>query len=139
MFQRKHIDNITFNLQHEEEEEVDLLEEMSKEWFLTQMKHHVSAAATNSFWDIAFKNIPLVLQQRRKKVPKFIQQRRKIKQNYAPPIHIEFNYLNLETNEVEQFRGSTEPVKACTNNPKYEKLYEVAHVKVCKLLSMTFT
>lgn len=111
------------------EPDLDYLEEMSKKWALAQMKHHVSAEAANEFWDLSFKFVQPCLLQRTKKVPKFIQQRRKMIQNYCPPVQVEFYYRNKLNGEIITHKGTSAPNKMYQNN-NYEKLYEVAYVKV---------
>ena len=112
-----------------------MLDEMSKKWLLSQVKHKVSANAANAFWDIAFKFIPSVQEQRHKKVPKYSHQRRKMNQSYCPPIHLEFTLRDKKDGGIVKVKGSTAPTKAYENNPEYEKLYEVAYVKVYPLIS----
>ena len=120
---------ITFFYKSEQEYE-DPLQELTKKWFLNQSKHHVSASAANNFWDIAFKFIPLVLQSREKKVPKCIQQRRKLKKDNCPPVTVEHCYRNKINGEILHHSGSAAPVKTYQDNSKFEKLYEIAYVKV---------
>ena len=98
------------------------------------MKHRVSAAAANSFWEAAFKFIPTVLEEKKeKKVPQFIQQRRKLYADYCPPVHMEYCYRKKLDSSIIKFHGSSAPLKAYQNNKQYEKLYEMAHVKVINL------
>ena len=105
---------------------------MSKKWLFHQLKHHVSATACNSFWELAFKYVPLVLSNRRKKVPGFVQQRKKLYDDYCPPVHMEFTYRNKEDDTIIKYEGKTAPLKQFRNVQKYEKLYELGHVKVNK-------
>ena len=98
---------------------------------MVQMKHNVSATASNTFWDLAFNFIPQVLEKRKRKVPKFIQQRRKLVKNNCPPVFLEYYYKKKSTGEVVKFCGSVAPMKAY-QNPSYEKLFEIAYVKVCR-------
>ena len=118
-----------YNLQSEMEH-IDFLEEISKKWILAQMKHHVSAEAANSFWDLAMKYVPLSLQQRQKKIPQFVHQRRKMYQNYCPEVHMEFVYKNKLNGEIVTYKGTSAPLKMYQNNFVYEKLYELAFIKV---------
>ena len=103
---------------------------MSKQWLCTQMKHHVSAAATNALWDIAFQFVLPCIEQRQKRIPKFIQQRRKLFENHCPEVHMEFVYRNKMTGEIVEYKGTTAPLKMYENNSNFEKLYELAYVKV---------
>lgn len=111
-------------------EEVDYLEKMTEKWFLCQSKHKVSLSAANSFWDLALKYMPLLLQQRQKRVPKFVQQRKKMVQSRCPPVEMQFTFKNREDQSIVNVTGTQAPLKVYQNNPKYEKLLETAHVKV---------
>ena len=103
------------------------------------MKHQVSATAANSFWDVGFKYLPRVLDQRRgKKVPKFVHQRRKMMKDDAPKVEMEHVYKKTTHDSIIKIKGSVAPVKAYQTNPMYEKLYETAHVKV-KLIYFIIT
>ena len=103
---------------------------MSEKWMLAQMKHHVSAEAANAFWDLAFKYVQPCLQQRQKRIPKFVQQRRKLIEDNCPEVHMEFTYRNKITGQIVKYKGKTAPVKMYETNSNYEKLYEMAYVKV---------
>lgn len=94
------------------------------------MKHETSAEAANKFWDLAFQSVPHVIQQRRKKVPKLQQQRKKMFQNLCPEIQMKFAYKNKLTGEIIIHHGTTAPLKIFRDTQKYEKLYEMAYVKV---------
>ena len=93
------------------------------------MNHHVSAAAANAFWDVAFKSIPPVLEKKRK-IAKFIQQRRKLVRDYCPQIHMEYCFRRKSDNAIIKHHGPSAPVKAYQSNEKYEKLYEMGYIEV---------
>ena len=114
--------------EEEEDEEENYLEELTKKWFVAQVRHHVSAAGANAFWDAAFKFIPL-LQTRTKKVPKFVHQRRKLVQNYSPPVEMEYVFRKKSDNSIVKYKGTTAPVKEFPSSD-FEKLCEMAYVKV---------
>ena len=118
------------NFQSQDDEPKDLLKELSNQWLLTQMKHQASAEAANAFWNTAFKHIPDVVQQTTKKIPKFIQQRRKIFEENCPKVHLEYCYRNKVSGDIITYKGTTAPVKQFGNTQKFEKLYEMAYVKV---------
>ena len=103
---------------------------MSTKWMLAQMKHQVFAEATNAFWDLAFQFVPPTLQQQTKRVPKFVQRRKKMLLNHCPEVHLEYSYRNKVSGEIINYKGSTAPIKLYQNNQNYEKLYELAYVKV---------
>ena len=114
--------------QGEEEKDENALDELSEAWLLAQMKHKVSAAAANSFWDLAMNYIPLL--DNKNKVPKFIQQRRKLYRDYCPEVKMQFCYRNKSNGTIFTHDGLTAPVKMYQKDSKYEKLYEVAYVQV---------
>lgn len=116
--------------EEEEEEDVDPLQVLSKKWYFAQMKHKVSAAAVNHLWNIAFKYVPLVLSQCRKKVPQFIQQRRKLVKNSCPPIQVEYIMRKKDDGNIIHFQGTTAPVKQYLASGEFEKLAEIAYVQV---------
>ena len=94
------------------------------------MKHNVSAAAANAFWALGFKSITKVQKEEEKKVPLFTQQRRKLLNDNCPDVKLEHWYKNKSNGEVFSVKGSVAPVKNYERNPKYEKLFDTAHVEV---------
>ena len=119
-----------FILFFQNDNEEDYLETLSKQWMLAQMKHQASAEAANSFWDLAFKSIPNVLEQRNKKVPRFVQQRRKLMENNCPDVQMEYCFRNKQNGEIIHYKGTTAPIKRFGDTQKFDKLYEMAYVKV---------
>ena len=114
-------------------EEIDALDELSRKWFLGQARHNVSAAAANSFWNLAFEYVPLVLQNRDKKIPKFVQQRKKLNSNHCPTINMEYYYKDKSNGNIVKYSGTVAPVKAYERNPNFEKLFETAFVQVRRI------
>ena len=125
-----------------EDEEVDeahkdyhsILEELSRQWQLIELDHNVSKTACNQFWNIAFKFIPELMEEKdrqniSRKIPQFEQIRRKFKKNNCPEVDMEMAYKKKDTNEVTIVNCTSTPTKQFPGN-LYEKLYEVATVKV---------
>ena len=127
-------DTDTISSEEDSDNYFQVLRSMSKKWMDVQINHDVSECATNSFWQLAFDMIPIILgiKERcniKKEVPGFIHIRRKLKEEKCPDIHMKFVYLNRSTNSVEEVQCRKAPVK---EYPKanYIKLYEEAHIKV---------
>lgn len=112
----------------------DMLNTMSEQWLMVQLTHNVSAAATNSFWNLAFKQMPNLLRMKseqsvKKNVSGFIHMRRKLYQLKCPKVHMKFVYMNKTTQEIEVVNTTKNPRHTYTR-ANYVKLYEEAHVKV---------
>ena len=111
-----------------------MLEKLSKDWILLELKHRTSKSASEDFWELAEKAFPKLYQAKidetvLKNIPKFVSQRRKLYNSYVPPVKMEIGYLNKETQEVVVVEGDKTPISRF-NPQKFEKVYEVASVKV---------
>ena len=121
-------------VEEEEEDYFTILENMSRQWILSEVDHTVSQSATNSFWDVAFSFIPKLLEAKKlqkvtRKVPKFNHIRRQLYKNKTPEVRMEIAYRNKETDEITIVEDTSTP--ASKFSPAvYEKLYEKAYVKV---------
>lgn len=69
------------------------------------------------------------MQQVRRKIPQFQQIRRTLEKKYTPDVQLEVAYQKRDTNEVTVVNTTINPRKRFPGN-EYEKLYEVATVKV---------
>ena len=110
----------------------DLLQKLSQKWLFVQLTHQVSAAATNSFWNLAFDLMPDLIkcnENSEKKHPGFIHLRRQLYLKRCPKIHMKFVYLNRSTQEIEVVNTDTNP-RLSHSKANYIKLYEEAHVNV---------
>ena len=113
----------------------EVLNSLSQQWLLTQLKHKVSATATNSFWSTTLQFLPQLLMYKeregvQKDIPQFIQQRRKLYSGNCPDVHMEFGFKHKTTGEITTVTSSFAPLKAFQHNPNYIKLYETAYIKV---------
>lgn len=111
----------------------------SKKWLETQLTHHVSLAASNSFWKLAFKHVYDILELKRmeevkRKIPQFLQVRKNIHKDISPNIKMTFAFLNKNDKSIIHVNSDHTPVKEYQQNPMYEKLYEEAHIEVIELL-----
>lgn len=117
-----------------------LLENLSKKWLLTQFTHNVSAAAANSYWQLAVNQLPglSVAKERcgvEKHVPGFVHIRRKLIKDGCPTIYMKFAYFNKLTNTTEIIHCTKAPARNFPKS-KYTKLYEEAHIKVCLCITV---
>ena len=113
----------------------DVLHSLSKHWLVTQLCQKVSAKAANQFWDLSITYLPkLVMFKERegnvKNIPKFIQERRKLYQKYCPDVQMEFGFQKKSDGSIIKVSGSSTPLKDLQQNPEYQKLYEIASIKV---------
>ena len=111
-----------------------LLEDLYDKWMTTELDHTVSKIASNSFWSVAFQYIPKLMEARQvqqvtKKVPTFNHIRRKLHAQKTPDVNLEIAYKSRETQEVMVVNEASAPKKRFPGH-QYEKLYEVASVKV---------
>lgn len=122
-------------VEEETENYFSVLKELSKQWRLTQLTHHVSAEAANSFWNISMGEIPKLLYFKdkdavRKKTPQFVHQRRKLDKEFSPEVNMTFGYKNKEDGSIVTVDCTSTPINQYQRNPKYVKLYEEAHIEV---------
>ena len=120
--------------EEEEEHYFDLLAALSKKWLFVQLTHNVSAAATNSFWEIAMKFIPNLVKAKKdldikSKVPGFVHIRRQMYDTICPELDLKYAFLDKNNNSLEVVTCKKAPGKKYPKS-KYKKLYEEAHVKV---------
>ena len=121
----------------------DVLHSLSKQWLFTQLSHKVSGRATNHFWNICMTFLPTLLKLHEqegntKPIPKFLTQKNKLYKQYCPPVEMEFAYRNKSDNSIRVVNTSTAPIKELQRNNEFEKLYEMAYIKVkTEMLSRT--
>lgn len=99
------------------------------------MTHHVSAAATESFWKVAKEFIPELNKvkensENNRKIPGFKHIRRQIHADTCPPIEMKFIFLNKTTNAIEEVNCKKSPPRKQFPRENCTKLYEEAHIKV---------
>ena len=113
-----------------------MLQNLSKKWLVTQLTHEVSAAATNSFWQLSTELFQQLFEAKArddvsKNIPGFIHLRRKLYKDssLSPKIYMKFVFLNKTTNAIETVHCERSPSRQYSK-ANYIKLYEEAHVKV---------
>ena len=134
--------------EEEEEEEVEdgnddddeatfesIFQSFSKQWLHSQLTHHVSLAASNSFWELSFKYITKIAELKkkdniRKKIPQLLQVRKNIYQDISPVVKMCFAFLNKEDGTIIKINSEQTPLNEFQRNPKYQKLYEEGHIEV---------
>lgn len=112
-----------------------LLKSFSKTWLEAQLTHRVSISGANAFWDMAFKNVPRILQLKalegiRKQVPQYINQRRVIYKEVSPEVKMSFVFKDKTDGSIIHVAQGQTPLNEYERDPKYQKLYEVAHIEV---------
>lgn len=129
---------------HEEDDDEisfdSIFNSFSKQWLHTQLTHHVSLAASNSFWKLSFQNVAKLLElkhneQVTRKIPQFMQVRKNLHKDLCPDIKMTFVFLNKEDQSITHVNVDHTPVKEFQSNPKFQKLYEEAHIQVRVRLS----
>ena len=134
--------NDSFNEEDEEPNEEEdsfasFFDSFSRQWLNTQLTHHVSLAASNAFWKLSFNCVPKLVElqaneqvKRKSKIPQFLQVRKNLHKDLCPDINMTFAFLNKEDQSIIHVNVDHTPVKEFENNPKYQKLYEEAHIEV---------
>ena len=117
----------------------DVLESFSEKWLLAQLTHKVSEKATNHFWNLTQEYMPTLMMHhqregRESNVPGFINQRKKLHRKDCPQFEMEFGFQKKSDGSLKKVLGSTAPLKSFQHNKDYIKLYEVASVKVKKII-----
>ena len=132
------------DLEEDEEdfEQVDdyytILEYLAQQWILTEIDHQVSKVAANAFWLLAktwFKKLfhAKEMQKIKRKTPCFEHLRRRIHTANVPPIQMDIAYEHKATGEVSIVNEFITPKSRFPPN-EFEKIWEVAHVKVMLVL-----
>lgn len=111
-----------------------ILKELSTKWIVAEADHNVSKVASNVMWKLAFQFIPNLIrakdqQEDQTKIPQFQQIRRNYTEDNCPEVELQFGYRNKETDETFHIKSTVTPKSRFPPN-KYEKLYEMATVKV---------
>ena len=113
----------------------DILEALSRDWILLELKHVVSKSAANEFWDAAARYFPILQQCREnenitKKIPKFRSIRNNLYNDNVPGIKLEVAYEVRETRDIIVMEDLNSTPLSRFPPSKYIKLYEVSTVKV---------
>ena len=110
-------------------------DELVKCWVNTEVDHHVSKAASNSFWKVADKCFHKLYEAKERegitrKVPQFMHARKKIYEKMNPEISMQVAYKHKETGEITVV-DSVDSTPASQYPPNvYTKIFEVASVEV---------
>lgn len=119
-----------------------LLKKMSEDWLKMQLTHHVSLTATNDFWSLAFKHIFEICSLKaeenvQKNVPQFLHLRNIMYRDACPDVKLTFAFKDLTDGSIILVNNDKTPLTQFQRDPRYEKLYEEAHVEVI-ILCQTF-
>lgn len=121
--------NNEFSDDEEEEESFEgFLESVVQKWLHIQMTHTVSAAATDMFWETAVQCLPHLngLMQTQKKIPTFGHLRKKMVDNVCPDITVNYTFKDKRDGSI----VTVNKPATLNHNPNFERLYDVANVKV---------
>lgn len=111
-----------------------LFHSFSRQWLNTQLHHHVSLSAANSFWKLAFKYVSkiekLKAEERIKsKIPQFLQVRKNFHANICPEVKMTYAFKNEADGSIIHVEDDHTPLNEFQRNPQYQKLYEEAHIE----------
>ena len=92
-------------------------------------------AACNSFWKLAFRGIPSILEMKKnenikKPIPQYPQIKKNIYLDLCPDIKMHFVYQNTSDGSIIHVNADTTPINKYQRDPMYKKLYEEAHIEV---------
>ena len=109
--------------------------EFCKQWINAQLTHHVSLEAASVFWKLAFQFVSDIEKLKenegiKKKIPQFQQIRKTMYKDHCPEVQMSFAFLNNEDDTIIKVKGNHTPLKLYQRDPKYQKLYEEAHIEV---------
>ena len=112
-----------------------MLHLFTEKWAQAQLTHQVSISAANAFWSLAFENVCKIHQLKgdegiRKGIPQFVHMRRVMYKEACPKIWMSFTFKNLDDGSIITVQDDHTPLSRYQRDPKYQKLYEEAHIKV---------
>ena len=112
---------------------MDILENLSRQWILTEINHKVSKTASNQFWSISndmFHALYVAKGDVGRKIPKFQQIRNKLTVENLPPIKMEIGYMSKIDGQITIVEDvSSTPVSAFPPST-HRRLFEIASVEV---------
>lgn len=113
----------------------DMFAALSKQWLNVHLTHHVSLAATSSFWRLSLKYFHKMLEMKKdegieRKIPQYLQVRKNVYKNLCPDVKMRFAFLNKTDNSIVYVNAEETPLSQYQRDPKYQKLYEEAHIEV---------
>lgn len=110
-------------------------EKLLEKWISTEIDHHVSKAASDSFWKVADKFFHRLYQAKERegisrKVPQFAQARKNMYDNRVPDISMQVTYQHKVTGELTTV-NSVDSIPTSQFPPNvYTKICEAASVEV---------
>lgn len=112
-----------------------LFKSFTRQWQNAQLKHHVSLAGCNKFWKLSFKYVSKIIELKereniKRKIPLFLQIRKNMYKDIAPNVKMNFAFLDKESQSIIHVSDDHTPLKEYDRNPRYQKLYEEAHIEV---------
>ena len=124
----------------DEEDFNSLFDSFSSQWLNAQLTHHVSLTACNTFWNLSFKYVSKILEQKnneniKRKIPQFLQIRKNKYKDICPDVKMKFVFLNKTDQSIINVNEDHTPLKEFDRNPQYQKLYEEAHIEVIAIAS----
>lgn len=112
-----------------------ILKDFTKEWIDSELNHHVSKEASNSFFELGKKWFGSLLEAKQREgvmtnIPQLVHLRRVLSDKNVPPVSLEFSYTNKTTGEVHNLEDiQSTPTSQFPPN-HFVKNYEIASVKV---------
>ena len=110
-------------------------DKLVRDWTMTELNHHVSKAAANSFWQVADQHFHKLYEAKEregisKKVPKFMQVRKNLYDKQVPQVSMQVAYKHKVTGEISLVETIDSTPTSQYPPDVYTKLYEVASVEV---------
>ena len=107
----------------------------TENWLQTQLTHHVSLAGANAFWKLCFKYVSDLYALREaenisKRIPQFVHVRRQVYKQICPNIKMTFVFKDKTNGMVHYVEDDQTPLTNYQRDPKFQKLYEEAHIQV---------
>ena len=113
-----------------------LFRKFAEDWTTAEVNHRVSKRASAGFWNVARKWMGSLTsafnKDGKKKFPKYEHTRKKITKENVPPISMDIGYLHKESGELTIVEDSDKNPILKFPSDVYEKVYEIASIKVKK-------
>ena len=121
------------NATENEKHYFEYLHELSKDWLMVEIDHHVSKKATDAFWALACKKMHQLFESKRRnevrrKTPKFPQLRKSLNDK-VPEINMEIGFIDRNGDLTVKENLRSTPLKQYPPS-QFKKAYEIATVKV---------
>ena len=113
-----------------------MFQSFSKQWLHAQLTHNVSLSAAKTFWKLSLHHVGELLAKKKeenitRKIPQFPQVRKNIYKDICPEVEMTVAFRDKNDNSM-VFVMDNEPqlITQYQRDPRYQKLYEEAHIKV---------